>query len=188
VIPLSDPGAFHGASWRVGGRNVIVLKQRYATLATWLHDLLHELFHAGQEPEQPERSVIEEGEMSSERRESEEEQSASLYAGDVMLDGRAEDLAQRCVQAAGGRVERLKAIVPQVAAKAGLEVGALANYMAFRLSLQDINWWGAATNLQKGDPDPCGIARAFLLERLSVDLLSDPDQRLILQALSDTTE
>lgn len=188
VVPLSDPGAFHGASWRVGGRNVIVLKQRYATLATWLHDLLHEFFHAGQEPEQPERSVIEEGEMSPERRESEEEQSASLYAGDVMLDGRAEDLAQRCVQAAGGRVERLKAVVPQVAGKAGVEVGALANYMAFRLSLQDINWWGAATNLQKGDADPCGIARAFLLERLSLDLLSDPDRRLVIQALSDTNE
>jgi transcriptional regulator with XRE-family HTH domain len=188
VVPLSDPGAFHGASWRVGGRNVIVLKQRYATLATWLHDLLHELFHAGQEPDQAERSVIEESEMSPERRESEEEQSASLYAGDVMLDGRAEDLAQRCVQAAGGRVERLKAVVPQVAGKAGVEVGALANYMAFRLSLQDINWWGAATNLQKGEGDPCGVARAFLAERLALDRLNDIDRRLVLQALSHTTE
>ena len=89
VVPLSDPGAFHGASWRVGGRNIIVLKQRYATLATWLHDLLHESYHAGQEPEQAERSVIEESEMSPERRESEEEQSASMFAGDVMLDWRA---------------------------------------------------------------------------------------------------
>lgn len=187
VIPLSDPGAFHGATWRVVGRNVMVLKQRNSTLATWLHDLLHELFHAGQEPEQAERSVIEEGQMSPERRESDEEQSASVYAGDVMLDGRAEEFAQKCVQAAGGRVERLKAVVPQIAINAGVEVGALANYMAFRLSLQNINWWGAATNLQRGDADPCGIARTFLLERLSLNLLCEPDQRLVIQALSNAT-
>jgi len=188
VLPLTDPGAFHGAFWRVGGRSVIVLKQRNATPAIWLHDLLHELFHAAQEPDQAERSVIEASEMSPERRESEEEQSASLYAGDVMLDGRAEDLAQRCTEAAGGRVERLKVVVPQVAGKAGVEVGMLANYMAFRLSLQDINWWGAATNLQKGDGDSCGVARAFLAERLVLDQLNVVDRRLVLQALSNPTE
>jgi len=188
VVPLSDPGAFHGASWRVDGRNIIVLKQRYTTLATWLHDLLHELFHAGQEPGEAERSVIEESEMSPERRESEEEQSASIYAGDVMLDGRAEELAQKCVQAAGGRVERLKMIVPQVAGSNGVETGALANYMAFRLSLQDINWWGAATNLQKGDVNPCDLARTFLLEHLSLDQLNDVDKGLVLQALSNSNE
>ena len=56
--------------------------------------------------------------------------------------GRAEDLAERCVQAARGSVERLKVAVPQVAAREHVPVDALANYMAFRLSLQGHNWWG----------------------------------------------
>lgn len=188
VLPLNDPGRFHGASWRVNGRNIIVLKQRHSSWATWLHDLLHELFHAGQEPKQSERSVIEEDEMSPERRESEEEQAATMFAADVMLDGRAEELAEQCVQAAGGRVERLKSAVPQVAQDAEVEVGALANYMAFRLSLQDIDWWGTAVNLQKEDPKSGEIAKAYLIERMSFDRLTDIDRHFVVQALYDASK
>jgi len=65
-----------------------------------------------------------------------------------MLDGRAEELAEQCVTAAKNRVELLKNAVPSVAQSGGVQVDALANYMAFRLSLQGINWWGAANNLQ----------------------------------------
>ena len=43
VLPLRDPGAFHGACWRIDGRNIIVLKQRTLSLARWLADLLHEV-------------------------------------------------------------------------------------------------------------------------------------------------
>ncbi len=43
VLPLRDPGAFHGACWRIEYRNVIVLKQGADSLARWLFDLLHEL-------------------------------------------------------------------------------------------------------------------------------------------------
>ncbi|HRA90262.1 MAG TPA: helix-turn-helix transcriptional regulator, partial [Planctomycetaceae bacterium] len=70
VLPLDDSGAFHGAFWRCDFRNVIVLKQQTKSLARWLNDLLHELYHAGQEPEQAERTVIEASETSSERRDS----------------------------------------------------------------------------------------------------------------------
>ena len=50
VLPLRDPGTFHGACWRYGGRNVIVLKQTATYEARWLFDLIHELYHAGSEP------------------------------------------------------------------------------------------------------------------------------------------
>jgi hypothetical protein len=184
VLPLNDAGSFHGAFWRVDGRNIIVLKQRTLSNARWTNDCLHETYHAGQEPNQAYRTVIEQSEMSPERRDSGEEQEATRFAGDVMLDGRAEELAQMCVHAAGGRVDRLKNAVRMVADTEDIEIGALANYMAFRLSLQDVNWWGAATNLQSSDSNPWEIARDWLLPRLQLDRLIDIDRQILLQALT----
>ena len=46
VLPLSDGGQFHGAHWRIGGTNVVVLKQGERSSAKWLIDLMHEIFHA----------------------------------------------------------------------------------------------------------------------------------------------
>jgi transcriptional regulator with XRE-family HTH domain len=186
VLPLNDSGSFYGAFWRNEGRNVIVLKQKTKSLTRWTDDALHELYHAGQEPEQKERSVIEESEMSVQRRESDEEQEATSFAGEVMLDCRAEELAKMCVEAAGGRVERLKSVIPMVAEAEDVEVGALANYMAFRLSLQDINWWGTATNLQRGDANPWDVARNVIVQRLDLSQLNEVDRQILLQALTDT--
>jgi transcriptional regulator with XRE-family HTH domain len=191
VLPLNDPGAFHGACWRVNGRNVIVLKQMTRALARWLHDLLHELFHAGEEPEEKERTVVEKPETSPERRESDEEVEATQFAADVVLAGRAEELVKLCVQATKrskgpGRLELLKSELPKVAARENVPVDSLANYMAFRLSLQGENWWGAAMNLQRTDEDPWRIARDVLLERTNFSRLTGLDKDLLTQALIDT--
>jgi transcriptional regulator with XRE-family HTH domain len=185
VLPLKDKSAFHGAFWRVGGRNVIVLKQQTASSSRWLFDLLHELFHASREPSLDERTVVEAEETAIERRESEEELEVNLEAGNVVLDGRAEELAQMCVTAAKGSVERLKKIVPKIAEREQVSVDSLANYMAFRLSLQGINWWGAATNLQSTEQNPWQITRDFLLERSNFSQVNEVDRKLLLQALSD---
>jgi cytidylate kinase len=183
VLALNDPGAFHGACWRINGRNVIVLKQRTRSVARWLNDLLHEYFHAANNPDLEEHPVIEEDEMSPARRQSKEELAASRFAGDVMLDGRAEKLAERCVEAAKGSVERLKSAVTKVAKQEGVEIDALANYMAFRLSLQNINWWGAATNLQSQDAETLCTPRDFLLEHANLTHLNCVDRDLLLRAL-----
>jgi Zn-dependent peptidase ImmA (M78 family) len=188
VLPLNDSGAFHGAFWRVGGRNVIVLKQQTKSAARWLSDLLHELWHAAQEPELDERTVIEESETAQERRESQEEKTATRFAGHIVLGGRAEELVKLCEEEAGKSIERLKRVVPLVAARENVSVASLANYMAFRLSLQGENWWGAATNLQAEDTDytdPWQTARDFLLERANFGRLNEVDRNLLLQALSD---
>lgn len=185
VLPLKDKSAFHGAFWRVGGRNVIVLKQQTASSSRWLFDLLHELFHASREPSLDERTVVEAEETAIERRESEEELEVNLEAGNVVLDGRAEELAQMCVTAAKGSVEQLKKIVPKIAEREQVSVDSLANYMAFRLSLQGINWWGAATNLQSTEQNPWQITRDFLLERSNFLRVNEVDRKLLLQALSD---
>jgi transcriptional regulator with XRE-family HTH domain/Zn-dependent peptidase ImmA (M78 family)/cytidylate kinase len=183
VLPLNDPGTFHGACWRVRGRNVIVLKQRTRSVARWLFDLLHEYFHAAFNPDLEEHPVIEEGEMSPLRRQSEEEQAASRFAGDVLLDGRAEELAQSCVTAAKGSVERLKSAVVKVSKQEGVSVDVLANYMAFRLSLQDINWWGAANNLQQEWSAVLRSPREILLHHVDLTRLAPVDRNLLLRAL-----
>lgn len=183
VLPLRDRGTFHGACWRYEGRNIIVLKQQSRHEARWLFDLLHELYHSAQKPDANTLEVIEAEETSTERRHSAEEISASQFAGNVVLNGKAEDLAQACVQAANGSVERLKSVVPDIASREGVGVGVLANYMAFRLSWQNINWWGAASNLQVDDTNPWDIARTVFMERFPFVFDNEIDKQLLERAL-----
>jgi Zn-dependent peptidase ImmA (M78 family) len=183
VLPLRDRGAFHGACWRYESRNVIVLKQTSRHLSRWLFDLLHELFHAAQYPELATHEVVEADETSDERRNSDEEIAASQFAGDIVLEGKADALAQESVELARNSVERLKSVVPEVAKKHHVDVGTLANYLAFRLSWQGINWWGAAANLQQSDENPWEVARDVFCERFSFDVHNDVDRQLLTRAL-----
>ncbi len=173
---------------------MIVLKQQTMSMARWLHDLLHELFHTAQEPEMKGRTIVEAAETSAERRDSDEEWDATQFAADIVLNGRAEELAKTCVSAtkthagASGSVERLKSIVPAVASSKGVPADALANYLAFRLSLQNINWWGVAQNLQPTNENPWGIARDVLLERAKLGRVTGMERDLLVRALSDPEE
>jgi transcriptional regulator with XRE-family HTH domain len=185
VLPLSDAGAFHGATWRVDGRNVIVLKQRTRLQARWLHDLLHELRHAGEEPDATQLAFVDYEALSKENGSSPAEDAATTFAGDVVLGGRAEELVQQCVTEAGEVVERLKAVVPRVADREGVSVDALANYVAFRLSLQGLSWWGAAANLQKPGADPWLLARDRALSHLDLTSLDQVERSALLRALED---
>ena len=184
VLPLRGKGTFHGACWRYEGRNAIVLKQKSKHEARWTFDLLHELFHAAQWPEEKTFEVVEAEATSSERRESDEEIAASQFAGDVMLDGKADDLAEDCVAQARNMVPRLQSVVRRVARTRGVSVGALANYLAFRLSWQGLNWWGAAANLQREDEDPWTVARDVFVERHPYRIDDEIDRSLLDRALN----
>jgi len=183
VLPLADSGAFHGACWRRRGRNVIVLKQQTRSPARWLFDFLHELRHAGEEPEAAERAVVEESETAEARRTSAEEKAASRFAGDVALAGRAEELAKACAEESRRSVERMKTTVVRVASREGVPVDVLANYLAFRLSLDCQNWWGAATNLQDFTFDPWLVSRDMVLERADLARLDAADRERLTSAL-----
>jgi len=185
VLPLSDSGAFHGACWRVEGRNVIVLKQKTKSLARWLFDLLHEFRHAGEDPDSPSHSVVENANYGIGELDVDAEEEASLFAGEVTLRGKSEELTALCVSRSQGSIERLKTVVPKVASDGGVDPAALANYMAFRLSLQGENWWGAATNLQGSKDNPWEVARDVLLERTDLSKLSGLDRELFVQALKE---
>jgi transcriptional regulator with XRE-family HTH domain/Zn-dependent peptidase ImmA (M78 family) len=187
ILPLDDAGAFHGACWRVKGRNVVVLKQQTKSEARWLFDLFHELWHAGEEPELEERTILEASESDPERREAPEEKKASRYAGDIVLDRRAEKLVAMIVAETGGDIPKFKNAVPRIARREGVSTESLANYVAFRLSLQGENWWGTANNLQTPG-DPWAIARDFLLSRCDLSRLDRIDQSLLTRALEVRNE
>ncbi|MDQ3694455.1 MAG: helix-turn-helix domain-containing protein [Chloroflexota bacterium] len=190
VLPLVDPGAFHGACWRIDGRNVVVLKQKANLSSRWLLDLLHEIRHAAQDPQQHELAIIEDAEVFRGRSESCEEQAAVQFAVAVGLKGRAEELATLCAQAADLKVERLASVVPAIAKREGVDVGILADYLAYRMGFErpPVNWWGTATNLQPKVVDPWGVAREVLLERIEFGMLDPFERDLLMRAIAEPEE
>lgn len=191
VVPLRDPGAFHGACWRIDGRNIIVLKQLTNSQSRWAHDLLHEIEHVIAHLSDLRTTIVEGDEIPAGpgfNVTAPEEREAARFASEVLLFGRAEELTGRAVADAGGSLERLKGAVQRVAASERVPVDALANYAAARLSLQRQNWWGAANNLQVTDPPPWRIARDTLLAHVTLDSLTEQDRSLLLGAISDAVE
>jgi len=190
VIPLRDPGAFHGACWRVDGRSIIVLKQITESQARWAHDLLHEVEHViahlgDDRPSMVEGEQIAIGPQADTK--TQEEREASAFASAVLLTD-PEALTARAVTIAGGSIERLKDAVGRVAAEEHVAVDALANYVAGRLSQQKINWWGAATNLQTVQPSPWTLARDQLVAYADLDALAEQDRSMLLRALANPEE
>lgn len=183
ILPLSDPGGFHGACWRIEGRNVIVLKQRTASAARWIFDFLHELWHTTQEPKATNRSKIT-IDFDSTTDLTEEEQLANQFAGDVMLNLQTEELANECAKESARNIPHLKQAVIRVSKKHGIPQDFLANYLAYRLSTEGQNWWPTAQSLRVEAPDSLVVAKEFLLEKVSFSSLTHVDKDLIIRALS----
>ena len=185
VLPLGDKGNFHGAFWRIGGRPVLVLKQRVSSNARWLVDLLHEFYHAVQTENSPTAEVLEMSESPFDRRQSKEEREATQWASAVLLGGRETELAQLCVQEAGHQVPQMKAAVQKVAAREGVAVDVLANYLAYRMAQEDQDWWGTATALQDATANPWETARDVFLESVELHRLDRLDRDLFTKALRE---
>lgn len=182
VLPLRDPGAFHGACFTRDGRSVIVLKQMADSAGRWLNDLLHEVDHL-RDPSRGElRSWIELGDIS-EWSDAPEERHANDFAADILFSGRAEPVLTQCLHAAQGSVQRLKAAVPQVAEQAEVPVDVLANHLAFRLSARGINWWATAASFQE-HTTPWRHAADLLLSRLDLASLDAVDRAALIDALA----
>lgn len=187
VLPLSDSGAFHGACWRTGGRDVIVLKQRTPSEDRWTYDLWHEIGHIADDPDSESFAFIEEAIPPTD---DPRERAAMAIAGDVVLDGKADQLAERAMELVDNNVPLLARVVPRVAADAGVSPGALANHLAYRIAQDShgkINWWGSAMKLQRVDRDPWLTARDVLIEHLDFGRLNPADRDLLVRALSEPT-
>lgn len=185
VLPLGDGGQFHGAHWRIAGTNVIVLKQGERSAAKWLIDLLHEMFHAARFPEEVDNAVVEEPETSDHRRDDPEEKHATWYASLIATQGRAEELFKKVAAETGGDIRRFKSAVARLATSTGIDVGVIANYVAHRLWQQDVQWWGAAANLQDRSVDPLEMARDVFFRRFDFANLDETGLELLQLALHD---
>jgi len=185
VLPLNDSGVFHGASWNIEGRHVIVLKQNTNSHARWIFDLLHELYHVFAHLDKPNSSVVETEELSPfSSNEAIEELEANAFANKVLFGNNAEKLAEECVKDAEWKLENLKNSVIKVAKKEKISSDILSNYLAFRLSYQGQNWWATATKLQVTEPDPFKLAVDFINKKIDRDKLNPIDSNLLSTALT----
>ena len=100
-----------------------------------------------------------------------------------MLDGRSEDLAEQCLATRMGAEGGLTVAVLRVASRDDVNVAALANYVAFRLSLEGIDWWPAAADMQGAAVDPYTVARDLFTERFAYRIDNDIDRELMVRAL-----
>ena len=182
VVPLNDPGGFHGACFSRDGRSVIVLKQTTNSPGRWLADLLHEIDHLRDPEKQSFRSWIELGDVS-EWSDAPEEKHANDFAADILFSGRAAAVLTQCLERAEGSVERLKSIIPRVAREAEVPEDVLANYLAFQLTPRGFNWWGTAATFQQ-EADPRRITADLLLQRLDLTVLDAVERDTIVDVVA----
>jgi len=86
---------------------------------------------------------------------------------------------------ANNRIENLKDAVVNISKKEGLGTDVFANYIAYRLSLQNDNWWGTANSLQVTDPDPYEIAIKYLKLNLKNNLANPVEANLLELAINN---
>jgi transcriptional regulator with XRE-family HTH domain len=183
VLPLNEPGGFQGAAWRIEGRNVAVLNTRSPFEVNWCHDLLHEACHLAQDPDAPHLEVVEEPREPGEVPDTEAEREAESFARAVHLRGSAEQLMRTIMRRSRRNIAAFKRVLPAVAKESNVDVGALANYVAWGVSLQDYDWWGAATNLKRRS-DSFGTLRDEFFERVDVWRLDAREQDLLIRGLT----
>jgi len=191
VISLNDSGAFHGATWRIRGRNIIILKQKSRYTSKWVFDLLHELYHASQSPELEEFSVVELSETCDERRNDQEEIEANDFAAKVLLGENADTYIEECFRNAKGQITWLKNSVLQVAKAYQLDCGVLAYQVANKVDSRSkssgskLNWWGAANNLQEKTCEPNILCFEMLTSHINLENLNNQDRDLLEQISSE---
>jgi transcriptional regulator with XRE-family HTH domain len=184
VLALRDPGAFHGACFSRDGRSVIVLKHTSDSPARWLALLIHEFRHLSDPDRGDRRTWIEPGDVDT-WNDSPEEVDAQVFAAEVLFYGRAraDAVLTQAAAAAQGSVERLKSVVPKVAAHADVPADVLANYLAFQLTRRSINWWGAANTFQRHGA-PWRAVTDQLLTQLDFNALDPIDRGALMDALA----
>jgi len=186
VMPLRDKGLFHGASWNIDGRHIIILKQTSNSQAKWLFDLLHEVYHVFAHLDEINTSVIETEEIGPSVDQSAiEEAEANSFAHKVLFDDSTESIIDKCLSLANYRIENLKNAVNKVSVTENIGEDVLANYLAYRLSLQNENWWATANSLQITSPDPYDIAITYLKNNLENNINNPIEANLLAMAINN---
>ena len=189
VIPLNDKGSFNAVCIRVEGRNVIILNPKKLFNSFWLFDLLHELSHAGQEPEKESFDEIEAVPTSHERRTSKEEIEANNFANAVIFGKNAINLFNQCIERADGKLNLLKKAIQAVAQENNVKTDLLANYVTHKAiansSFKKKELRAMADSLQLKEENPYELAVDIFFDRFPFTMEAGIDQSLLLQALED---
>jgi len=186
VIPLNDQGVFHGASWNINNKHVIVLKQKTDSHARWIFDLLHELYHVFTHLENENTSVIETEELNPfGNNDTPEELEANSFASQFIFGNRSEEIAVAALQKAKYKIEYLKKSVKEISESEHINPDFIANYLAFRLQVSGQNWWGTAYSFQITDPSPFMITSDILKKRISIQTLNPIDRNLLSSAINN---
>jgi len=187
VLPLKDAVSFHGASWNIDGKHVIVLKENTKAHAQWISDLLHAIYHVFAHLGEVNTSVIETEELAPylNKANSAQELEANAFANQVLFGNKAEELTEKALGRANYKIEKLKNAVIKIANDEGIRVDFLSTYIAHRLSLQGENWWSTASEMQVVEPDPFVMATEILKQNISIIKLNRLDHDLLTSALSN---
>ncbi len=184
VIPLNDSGVFHGASWNINNKHVIVLKQKNQSHSRWIFDLLHEIYHVFVHLETENSEVLEFDEMTPFREnDSPEEAESNTFANQFIFKGKSEIMAKEIIELSNNDIMNFKKTLNLVAIKHNVREDLLANYLAYRLNFQGENWWSTANTFQVNNPHPFKIASDILRERVSFANLDPIDKNLLTTAI-----
>lgn len=184
VLPLNDAGVFHGASWNIEGKHVIVLKQKSQSHAKWIFDLLHEIYHVFVHLEETNSSILETDEIDPFSDDaSTAELEANAFANQVIFGKNSDELAIEVLEKADYKIEYLKQSLQEVCKAKGLPIDFLANYLAFRLQHQGHNWWPVAASLQVSSPTSFNIVSDKLRGKISIDSLNPIDRNILMSAI-----
>jgi len=107
-----------------------------------------------------------------------------MIADQFIFDHQAEVIVQKTLETASYRLDQLKKATISIAMETGIREDFIANYLAFRLQMNDKNWWGTANSLQITDPNPFTIAKKVFSRRVSIQNLNTIDKNLLESALN----
>jgi len=193
VLSIDDPGGFQGAHFRIDNRNIILLKHRTDSRATWSFSLFHELWHASQRQYDLVENVLEFEDLqylsSGIGDLSDEEIRANKFASIVLIGKNPDRLLHQCIDEAQQDLYKLKTTVTRIANRENVPVDALSNYIAYRLQYeQGENWWGTAQNLQVRIQEIQQIAMNVLLDNVDLSRISGLDLDLLRRSLLITND
>ena len=84
---------------------------------------------------------------------------ANAFADQFIFNHKAEEIVHKSLENANYKLDQLKKAAIAISKQTKIRVDFIANYLAFRLQMNEKNWWGSANSLQIIDPDPFYIAK-----------------------------
>lgn len=125
TVALNDPGMFRGASLDKNGRHVIMLNQVSDLESRWMFVMLHEIYH-----------IAKKSSTMHMRSRSQGDRSANMFAFEVMLGGRSDELVNMCFERIGCETPSLQEAVHMVAQDEGVVLAILADRVEYEFGIE----------------------------------------------------